>query len=116
MDNIMNRIMDSDHWPYIEQSENLELLNAIADECFCSNTFSGMLSSVLMYHQLIEAMCLHLLENCHFFIQLSVYPETVSFVIPQNKMLGSYLGDLKASVSFEHKDEFLVNDTMKMYI
>ncbi|MPN03872.1 hypothetical protein SDC9_151106 [bioreactor metagenome] len=26
-----------------------------------------------MYHQIIEAMSMHPLEDCHFFIQLSVY-------------------------------------------
>lgn len=107
VDEIANRIMDSDKWPNIELPENLELLNEMADDSFSTGTFSGMLSAVLMYHQLVEAMCLHLLEDCHFLIQLSVHPATIHFTIPQNKMLGAYVSELKESVSFHKKDEFL---------
>ena len=85
MDEIVNRIMDSDKWPYIEMPESLELLNEMADDSFSTGTFSGMLSAILMYHQLIEAMCLHLLEDCHFQIQLSVYPATINFTSPKPK-------------------------------
>ena len=107
MEEIVNRIMDSDKWPNIELPENLELLNEMADDSFSTGTFSGMLSAVLMYHQLVEAMCLHLLEDCHFLIQLSVHPATIKFTIPKNRMLGTYVSELKESVSFHKKDEFL---------
>lgn len=107
MDEVVARIMDSEKWPTLELPENLELLNEMADESFSTHTFSGMLAAVLMYHQLIEAMCLHLLEDCHFLIQLSVYPSTIQFSIPKNKMLGIYLSELKATVSFDNKEEFL---------
>ena len=107
MDEIVNRIMDSDKWPSIELPENLDLLNEMADDSFATGTFSGMLSAVLMYHQLVEAMCLHLLEECHFLIQLSVHPATINFTIPTNKMLGSYISELRESVSFHKKGEFL---------
>lgn len=107
MDEIVNRIMNSDNWPNIELPENLELLNDMADDSFSTGTFSGLLSAVLMYHQLVEAMCVHLLENCHFLIQLSVHPATIQFTTPKNKMLGIYVSELKESVSFYKKDEFL---------
>lgn len=107
MDEIVNRIMDSDKWPNIELPENLELLNEMADDSFSTGSFAGMLSAVLMYHQLVEAMCLHLLEDCHFLIQLSVHPATIRCTIPQNKMLGTYVSELKESVSFHKKDKFL---------
>lgn len=104
---IINRIMDFDKWPNLQFPENLEFLNELADESFSSQTLSGMLASVLMYHQIIEAMCLHLLENCHFQIQLSVYPATINFSIKKNKMLGSYVQELKNSISFHKKDDFI---------
>lgn len=107
VDEIANQIMDSDKWPNIDLPENLELLNEMADDSFAIGSFSGMLSAVLMYHQLVEAMCLHLLEDCHFLIQLSVHPATINFTISQSKMLGSYISELKESVSFHKKDEFL---------
>ena len=107
MDEIISRIMDSNKWPDIELPENLELLNEMADDSFSTGTFSGMLSSVLMYHQIVEAMCMHLLEDCHFLIQLSVHPATIHFDIPPNKMLGAYVSELKETVSFHKKEEFL---------
>lgn len=107
MDEIVDRIMDSDKWPSIELPENLEFLNEMADNSFSTGSFSGVLSSVLMYHQLVEAMCLHLLEDCHFLIQLSVHPATIHFALPKNQMLGAYVSKLKESVSFHKKDEFL---------
>ena len=107
MDEIVNRIMDSDNWPNIELPENLELLNDMAEDSFSTGTFSGLLSAILMYHQLMEAMCVHLLEDCHFLIQLSVHPATIQFTTPKNRMLGIYVGELKESVSFHKKDEFL---------
>ena len=99
--------MNSDKWPNLQSSENLELLNELADESFSTQTVSGMLASVLMYHQIIEVMCLHLLENCHFQIQLAVYPAMIDFSIKENKMLGSYIQELKNSISFHKKDEFI---------
>ena len=107
MDEIVDRFMNGDSWPNIELPENLELLNDMADDSFSTGTFSGLLSAVLMYHQLVEAMCVHLLEDCHFLIQLSVHPATIQFTTPKNKMLGIYVSELKESVSFHKKDEFL---------
>ena len=107
MDEIVNRIMDSDKWPNIALPENLELLNEMADDSFSIGSFAGMLSAVLMYHQLVEAMCLHLLEDCYFLIQLSVYPATINFSISQNKMLGAYVSELKESVSFQAQLQLL---------
>lgn len=112
MEELVNRIMDSDNWPNIELPKNLELLNDMADDSFSTGTFSGLLSAVLMYHQIVEAMCMHLLEDCHFLIQLSVHPATIHFAIPPNKMLGVYVSELKESVSFHKKDEFLERVTV----
>ncbi len=106
-DKILKRIMDSDNWPTIELPENLQLLNEMADNSFGSNTFEGMLAATLMYHQILEAMCMHLLEDCYFYIQLSVYPAEIEFKIPPDKMLGFYIAELKSSVSFLKKKEFI---------
>ena len=107
MDEVISRIMNAENWPNIELPENLELLNEIADETFSTQTFSGMLSAVLMYHQLIEAMCLHLLDDCHFLIQLSVHPATIQFSKRRSEMLGAYVKELQETVSFYKKEEYL---------
>lgn len=107
MDDVIFRIMNTDNWPELELPDNLELLNEVADESFSTQTFPGMLSAILMYHQLIEAMCLHLLEDCHFLIQLSVHPATIQFSKPKNGMLGTYVKELRETVSFYKKEEYL---------
>lgn len=107
MDKILSRIMNSDDWPSIQMPENLELLNEIADNSFELTTFEGMLAATLMYHQILEAMCMHILENCYFYIQLSVYPAEIEFKIPKDKMFGYYINELKSSVSFPKKQEFI---------
>ena len=109
MDSVVERIMDNEKWPGIEMPENLELLNELADQQYDSGTFSGMLAATLMYHQIIEAMCIHLLEDCHFHIQLALYPATIQFKIDQDRMLGSYIKELKESVDFLNKEQFITS-------
>lgn len=50
---------------------------------------------------------MHLLEDCHFFIQLSVYPTTIEFKMPEKKMLGYYVYELQNSINFSNKDIFI---------
>jgi len=107
MDKIIEQIMDSNKWPSIQIPDNLELLNEMADKSFARNTFEDMLAATLMYHQIIEAMCMHLLDDCHFFIQLSVYPAEIEFKVLPDKMFGYYIKELKTSISFPNKDEFI---------
>lgn len=107
MDEIVSKIMDFDRWPTIPLPENLELLNEMADQSFATKTFSGMLAASMMYQQIIEAMCLHLIEDCHFQIQLAVYPTTISFKNQPNKMLGFYLDELRSSIDFHKKMQFI---------
>jgi hypothetical protein len=116
MDKILQRIMDSDNWPSISYPDNLEKINEMADNSFKLGTFEGEFASLLMYHQVIEAMCMYLLEDCHFFIQLSVYPTIIEFKIPEKRMLGYYIDELQNSIDFNDKDNFIqkVNDFNSM--
>jgi len=107
MDKTLERIMNSDNWPSIRLPDNLEILNEMADKCYLTGTFEGMLSGTLMYHQILEAMCIHIIEDCNFFIQLSVYPSQIDFKVPEDRMFGYYIGQLKSSVSFLNKNEFI---------
>lgn len=107
MDKILSKIMNSDNWPEISLPENLDLLNEIANSSYNEKTFSGMVAATMIYQQIIEAMCLHIIENCHFEIQLHIYPSTISFKIDKNKMLGFYLNMLESTIDFEGKTEFI---------
>lgn len=107
MDEIVSRIMDSEQWPNLSLPENLELLNEMADHCFAENSFSSMLAATMMYQQIIEAMCCHLIDDCHFQIQLSLYPTTISFKNHSSKMLGFYFDELRSSIDFYKKALFI---------
>ena len=107
MDEIFEKIMNPDKWPGIDFAETLELLNEVADESFEKQTFSGLLSSMLIYHQIIEAMCIHILKCCHFQEQLALYPTTIDFKIDENAMMGRYIYELSNTIDFYEKEEFL---------
>lgn len=107
MDEIMNRIMDSEKWPSVSYSENLETLNEIADHSFSKGTFENKLAAFLIYHQIVESMCIHLLEDCAFFIQLSIYPTTIKKKIKSDEMFGFYLKELENNIDFEYKNKFI---------
>ncbi|MHB8132423.1 MAG: hypothetical protein ACYDEX_26010 [Mobilitalea sp.] len=107
MDKIMQRIMDAEKWPSISYPDNLEIINEMADNSFALGTFEGRFASMLIYHQIIEAMCMHLIDDCHFFIQLSIYPTMIEFKISDNKMLGHYVEELKNSIDFDKKADFI---------
>lgn len=107
MDTILNKIMNSDYWPSIIYSENLEIIEEMAKNSFKSGTFEGQFASMLMYHQIIEAMCMHLIDDCHFFIQLSIYPMKIEFELPEKRMLGYYIDELRNSIDFSKKDDFI---------
>lgn len=107
MEEILDRIMDSEKWPSISFAENVETLNEMADHTFSINTFENKLAAMLMYHQIIECMCVHLLEDCTFFIQLSIYPITIKEIKREKKMLGFYLDELEKNIDFERKNDFI---------
>ena len=107
MDNLTKRIMDADLWPYIDSADNLETLNAIADSVFSSGSLEGLVAATLIYHQIIELMCKHILEDCCFFIELSIYPARINFRIPSDKMFGYYLNELEKSMDFSGKEQFI---------
>ena len=63
MDDLTAQIMDNNKWPSLQLPENLDLLNELADNSFLLGSFEGKLAGTLMYHQILEAMCMHLLDD-----------------------------------------------------
>jgi hypothetical protein len=49
-----------------------------------------------------------LLKEAQFFIQLSVYPAEIVFREKKKRMFGQVLEELRETISFSRKDEFLV--------
>ena len=104
-------IQDSDRWSYFERPDFLVELDEVANKAFSKDSIEGYLASLLIYHQLCEEMVRLLLRDAQFFIQLSVFPAEILFPEKSKPMFGQLIGELKATISFEGKDEFITKCT-----
>ena len=104
---LIDRIKDSNAWPSFERPKYLNELNNLANNAIEKNTIEGYLAALLIYHQLCEEMVKVLLDDTHFFIQLSVFPNEILFPRKGKTMFGQILDELKSTVSFDGKDEFI---------
>ena len=108
MDDILVKIGNSDSWPSIKNAANLEVLDVIGRESFALETLSGKISATMVFHQIIESMCKHLIESCNFCIELSLYPfEINTSKIKDDKMLGVYIDILDKSIVFDKKNDYI---------
>jgi len=82
-------------------------LNILADDALGKNTIEGYLTALLIYHQICEEMIRLLLDDAHFFIQLSIFPSEITFPKKNKAMFGQILDELKSTVSFDGKDDFI---------
>ena len=106
-DDLIHLIKDSNKWPSFDRPDFLIELNVLADDALSKNTIEGYLAALLIYHQLCEEMVRLLLDDAHFFIQLSVFPSEITFPKKNKAMFGQILDELKSTVSFEGKDDFI---------
>ncbi len=106
-ENLIRVIKDSSYWPAFERPDFLADLNILAEEALLKNTTEGYLAALLIYHQICEEMVKLLLDDAHFFIQLSVFPNEITFPKRNRAMFGQILDELRSTVSFNGKDEFI---------
>ena len=106
-DNLIRLIKDSNNWPSFERPDFLIELNVLADDALSKNTIEGYLAALLIYHQICEEMVRLLLDDAHFFIQLSIFPSEITFPKKNKAMFGQILDELKSTVSFDGKDNFV---------
>jgi hypothetical protein len=100
-------IRDSDKYPYFERPDFLDELDDVANEALSKNTVEGYLASLLIFHQLCEEMVRLLLKDGQFFVQLSVFPAEISFPEKKRLMFGQLIEELKSTISFEGKEDFI---------
>jgi len=79
----------------------------LADDALGKNTIECYLTALLIYHQICEEMIRLLLDDAHFFIQLSIFPSEITFPKKNKAMFGQILDELKSTVSFDGKDDFI---------
>jgi hypothetical protein len=106
-DDLIRTIKDSNKWPSFDRPDFLIELNVLADDALSKNTIEGCLAALLIYHQICEEMVRLLLDDSHFFIQLSIFPSEITFPKKNKAMFGQNLDELKSTVSFDGKDNFV---------
>ena len=106
-DDLISIIRDSEKWPSFERPLFLDELDDVADDAFARNSIEGYLAALLIYHQLCEEMVRLLLKDAQFLIQLSVFPTELHFAEKKRLMFGQLIDELRATIVFEDKDEFI---------
>ncbi|HYX71295.1 MAG TPA: hypothetical protein VE732_00870, partial [Nitrososphaera sp.] len=106
-DELIATIRDSTKWPSFERPLFLDELADVADDAFAKGSIEGYLASLLIYHQLSEEMVRLLLKDAQFFVQLSVFPAEIYFQEKKRLMFGQLIDELKTTISFDGKDEFI---------
>jgi hypothetical protein len=106
-DDLLASVNNAENWPAFEKPSFLDELDDIADVAFAKNTIEGYLASLLIYHQLCDEMVRLLLKDAQFFIQLSIFPAEINFPEKKRLMFGQLIDELKSTMSFNGKDEFI---------
>ncbi len=104
---LIRKVKDPRLWPDFKRADFLSELDGIAEDAFLYDTVYGYLSSVLIYHQLVEEIIERILENVRFFIQLSIFPMQINFPEQKNRMFGVLLKELESTVEFDEKEAIL---------
>jgi hypothetical protein len=104
---LITTINDIEKYPYFERPEFLDELDEVANEALLKNSVEGYLASLLIFHQLCEEMAKLLLQDAQFFVQLAVFPAEISFPEKKRLMFGQLINELKSTISFDGKNEFI---------
>ena len=104
---LLDKLKNSTKWPAFKNLGHLSILNDLADKAFSQTSLEGYIAAVAIYHQLSADMVELLLDDIHFLIQCSLYPMELRFKKKKNRMFGTLLDELKHSIDFKQKKDFL---------
>lgn len=82
---ILERLSNSDNWPWFSNSEFLGELEEVANDMFNKWTLEWYLASFLIYIQLSEEMIKVIIESYYFYLQCTIFPNEIK--IPEYKKL-----------------------------
>jgi len=104
---LLDRLKHSTKWPAFKNLGHLSILNDRADRAFSKGSFEGYIAAVAIYHQLSADMVELVLNDIQFLTQCSLYPLELHFKKKKNRMFGTLLNELKYSIDFKRKKDFL---------
>jgi hypothetical protein len=104
---IIGKISNEEQWPKIDNTELIFKLLEIADKQHKSQTIEGLLSSLLIYQQIVEEYLINLLKLSNLYIQAEVWPTRLNLRIKNKLMFGQLLQEHNRTIDFDKKAELL---------
>lgn len=94
-------------WLTFESKELIIGLIKRADKQFETNTVEGILSSVLIYQQVLEEFLRVLLQLSNLYIQGEIWPNRINLAVKAKMMFGELLKEHKRTIHFDSKENLL---------
>ncbi|MFY0645006.1 MAG: hypothetical protein JXR19_11110 [Bacteroidia bacterium] len=104
---LIDKISNEVQWPNIDSSLIVKLMQ-IASNAFHKNSVEGRLSSVLIYHQIVEEFLLNLVKLSNLYVQAEIWPNRLYLKIDDKLMFGQILKEHEKTIDFERKEELLL--------
>ena len=104
---LIGKISNSKNWPGITNAPYIIHLLRIANKQIENRTVEGVLSSTLIYQQVMEELILNLLKMSHLYVQAEIWPTRINFPIKNKMMFGQLLDAHKLSINFDKKEELI---------
>jgi hypothetical protein len=103
---LIAKISNQREWPAIDSKIIAELMR-LANKSFTRKTLDGRLSSVLIYHQIIEECLVRLIKLSNLYIQAEVWPTKINLHLGEKLMFGQILMEHKRTICFKGKDDLI---------
>ena len=101
-------IVSEELWPSFRNPDSIAELERVALVVFLKSTIEGYLSSILIYQQIAEEMVWVLLKDCQSMIKISLMGQAeINFSDQHKAMFGRLIDELKNTIDFEKKSEFI---------
>lgn len=102
-----SKLKTKEKWPFPQNLDFLIKLEKMAHNSYDKNTTEGLLSALLIFHQLCEEQVRVLIDCKNFFIQCSIYPTELKALKTKKQMFGSLIDELDQIKPFPEIKNFI---------
>ena len=106
--NLLNELNDRSNFPDIGFAKNLDSIEVEAEIMFSKNTIEGYISSMIIYHQIIDELIKILIKCSRYYIQLRLFPYKINKRNTKRKLTRNLLEELK-NLLLNPKIELFIN-------
>ena len=92
--NLLNELNDRSNFPDIGFAKNLDSIEVEAEIMFSKNTIEGYISSMIIYHQIIDELIKILIKCSRYYIQLRLFPYKINKRITKRNLTKNLLEEL----------------------